>query len=180
MSSDTDLSAHEVLKRFSLDQRRKVVRKFRKQLKLSQTEFAALAGLSAPMLSLFENGQRDLSAAAFVRVEDAITEALAQRKLVPLADLLDPEKTVSHKSPLDTKAIVLKAQEELKRKEQKDPDYRRVSEMCRKLFADNQKMHARISELKGRIDLLSDLLDVKTREVRAAAEGEDLKAKLEH
>jgi transcriptional regulator with XRE-family HTH domain len=186
MSGDDPESAHEVLKKFSLEERRNVIRKFRKELKLSQTEFAALAGIGPSMLSRFENGNRDLSAEAFARVEDGIVEALAQRerKPVPLADLLDPEKTkkmFSRASPIDAKAIVRQAREELARKEAKDPDFRRVSAMCRNLFADNQKLHERISELKGRIDLLSDLLDVKTKEVRLreAAEGEDMKEKLE-
>ncbi len=79
-----------------LDERRKAIRKFRKQLKLSQAEFAKLAGIGQQMLSRFELGTRDLSPEAFARVEDAITEALARKRaavqgagrLVPLSNLL--------------------------------------------------------------------------------------------
>lgn len=67
--------------RFSIDERRKCIRKFRKQLKLSQAEFAALAGIGPSMLSRFELGNRDLSPEAYARVEEALAEAMAQRKL---------------------------------------------------------------------------------------------------
>jgi transcriptional regulator with XRE-family HTH domain len=178
---------------FTLDDRRKAIRKFRKQLKLSQGELAKLANIGQQMLSKFERGDRDLSPAAFLRVEEAITEALANRraalekadrmsKPVLLSDLLKPAKVkelISRKSPMDVRQIARQAQEEFRRKEQEDPDFRVLREVTANLLKDNQELRAQVAELRGRVDLLCDLLDVKTKEVRAAAEAQDLKAKLE-
>jgi transcriptional regulator with XRE-family HTH domain len=182
--SGTDLSAHEVLKKFSHEERRKAIREFRRDLNLSQTEFASLAGIGPSMLSRFENGNRDLSAEAYERVENAITDALAKKKAqrgVPLASLLYPEKTkklISSKKPISREKLI-SSQEEFERKTQMDPDFRVLREMTGKLLKDNQDLRAQVSELRGRVNLLSDLLGVKLKEVGAAAEAEDLQAKLE-
>jgi transcriptional regulator with XRE-family HTH domain len=52
------------------------IRTVRKRLRISQTEFAKLAGLSQPMLSRYERGDRNLSPEMIESVKRGINEAL--------------------------------------------------------------------------------------------------------
>ena len=69
------------LKKFGAEEVRKSLRKFRKELKLSQGELASLAGLAQNTLSQFERGKRNLSLDALTRLHNAITEALVQKEI---------------------------------------------------------------------------------------------------
>ena len=71
----------EQAKALGADELRRSIRKFRKQLKLSQAELASLAGLAQHTLSRFEMGKRNLSQDALNRVGDAIAKALDKKKL---------------------------------------------------------------------------------------------------
>jgi transcriptional regulator with XRE-family HTH domain len=59
-----------------LRERRKLLRLFRKQNRMSLSALGKLAGLSQPMLSQFENGDRDLSEEAWARVLDSMEKFL--------------------------------------------------------------------------------------------------------
>lgn len=63
-----------------LDERRKLVRDFREQIGMGLVEFGKLAKVSHPMLCQFENGDRDLSAEAWKRVQDAIAKAFPKHR----------------------------------------------------------------------------------------------------
>src|SRR5262245_60761882 len=62
--------------RFSLEERRNAFRKIRRQAGLSLAKMAEMAGLSESMLSKFETGSRDLSPAAYKRLEQTVVEIL--------------------------------------------------------------------------------------------------------
>lgn len=58
--------------------KRKLLRAFRKQYGLTLTELGKVAGVSQPMLSQFERGDRDLSPEAWERVHQAIGNLLRE------------------------------------------------------------------------------------------------------
>jgi transcriptional regulator with XRE-family HTH domain len=161
----------------------------RKSLGLTQAMLGKSAKVSGAWVNLVERGKINIGANAqrpvkekMHRVWCALATIEGERKGVPLADLLDPEKTkkmFSRASPIDTKAIIRQAQEEFRRKEQEDADFRVLREVTTNLLKDNQDLRAQVAELRGRVNLLADLLGVKLKEVGAAAEAEDLQAKLE-
>jgi transcriptional regulator with XRE-family HTH domain len=62
----------------TLEQRRKILRRFREQVDLSLDALASRAGLSKSMLSKFELGHRDLSREAWGRVIVAMGEILSK------------------------------------------------------------------------------------------------------
>lgn len=75
-----------------LSERRERLRAFRKKNRMSLAEFGKLAGLSQPMLSQFENGDRELSEDAWRRVQKAMDRhldknAVQQRGRQPLMSL---------------------------------------------------------------------------------------------
>jgi transcriptional regulator with XRE-family HTH domain len=78
----TNDEAANALKKFGAEEIRKSLRKFRRKLKLTQGELASLAGVGQEAISRFEQGKRNLSADALARVQTAIVEALANKKLV--------------------------------------------------------------------------------------------------
>jgi len=77
--SGTDAEA--AVKKFGATEIRKSLRRFRKQLKLSQKELANLAGLGQEAISRFEQGKRNLSSEALARLQGAIVKAMAQREI---------------------------------------------------------------------------------------------------
>lgn|SRR5262249_20082427 len=165
--------------KFDLDERRKTIRRFRKQLKLSQTEFAAMAGIGPSMLSRFENGSRDLSPETFANVEEAITDALAQRKAdlqrteastATLADLKHPERLARRNpglSPRETKAAVDEGRKQYWKELLAEKDAR-IKEL--------QALNAALQESNA---TLRALLDIRTKEHLLRIEGDELKARIE-
>ena len=61
-------------------QQRKMLRKFREQYSVTLVEFGQLCGISNPMLSQFENGNRNLSPDAWARVQAAMEKWPAIKK----------------------------------------------------------------------------------------------------
>ena len=72
----------ETVNKFSLDERRRALRKFRKKAGLSQSDLGKMAGLSFSAISRFERGSRDLSPEAFARVSNAVAEVLSGKRLL--------------------------------------------------------------------------------------------------
>ncbi len=162
-------SAHAVLNKFSLEERRTVIRKFRKQLKLSQSEFAALAGIGPSMLSRFENGDRDLSPEAFARVQAAITGALAQReRTVTLASLLTLGKKPQAEQSAEKQIAALREQvrglQQLRELQQKQ--IANLEKQCLDLEEIATLRHAQIEGLKRKLFSLG----VKTEEIEELLE----------
>jgi len=65
-----------------LDERRKALKKFRKQAGLSQWELARMSGMGQAIISRFESGDRDLSPEALTRLEQAIADVLSGKQSV--------------------------------------------------------------------------------------------------
>jgi predicted transcriptional regulator len=63
-----------------LDERRKALRKFRKEAGLSQWELARMSGMGQAIISRFESGTRDLSPEALTRLEQAIADVLSGKQ----------------------------------------------------------------------------------------------------
>ena len=74
------IARESIREHFSFEERRAGVRKYRKISGLSQDELARLADLSQTKISQFESGGQDLGEAAFVRVTEALANALAARR----------------------------------------------------------------------------------------------------
>ena len=72
------MSAAAISDKTPLRDRGKLLRKFRKQYRITLTKFGEYAGLSQPMLSQFERGDHDLSDEAWVRVKATIQKLLAE------------------------------------------------------------------------------------------------------
>jgi transcriptional regulator with XRE-family HTH domain len=64
----------------SLNERRKALKKFRKEAGFSQAEVASMTGIGQQMLSRFERGDRDLSPEALTRLEQAIADVLSGKQ----------------------------------------------------------------------------------------------------
>jgi transcriptional regulator with XRE-family HTH domain len=107
--------AAKTLKRMdaATDLWRRALPHLRRNMRLSQAELAALAGISQQSLSKFEDGSRALSAEAFARLEGALQKATRDRKadaennwgmnsLGLLAPPLWPFETFSQSSPTET------------------------------------------------------------------------------
>ena len=69
---------------FPFEQRSRGVREVRKQLGLSQRKLASLASISQPTLSDFENGITDISPDTMDRLNEALSEAAAQKKIAAI------------------------------------------------------------------------------------------------
>lgn len=78
-----------------LGQRRKLLRAFRKQYGITLTDLGKLAGLSNPMLSQFENGNRDLSAEAWTRVLKAMSDLITEDNTKRLAEIGKAKETAA-------------------------------------------------------------------------------------
>src|SRR6266849_5782665 len=86
--------------RFSFEERRVAVEKCRKISGLSQDELARLAKVSQSKVSQFENGDQELGEVAFLRVEEALVEAMSIRKAeVAIAERLLPLGSMLHAGP---------------------------------------------------------------------------------
>lgn len=81
MSDNTERAEKTV----PLGQRRKMLRTFRKQYGVTLVEFGQLCNISNPMLSQFENGDRNLSAEAWTRVATAMQEIRDARYTGPFS-----------------------------------------------------------------------------------------------
>jgi transcriptional regulator with XRE-family HTH domain len=91
--------------RFSFEERRVAIQKCRKICGLSQDELARLAKVSQSKVSEFENGTQDLGEEAFLRVEEALVEAMAARKAeVAIVSRLLPLGSMLHAGPRTEKA----------------------------------------------------------------------------
>jgi len=157
----------------------------RNLLGVTQKELAERANVDRSWLTMVEKGQINIGDAKLragvklkrARVWAALADIENDREAMkprPLSDLLHPEKweEISRESAeflartgLDAKQLVRESQAKDARKEAKDPDYRRVSEMCRSLFADNKKLHSRISELQAHVKLHQELHDVQKEQI---------------
>jgi|HubBroStandDraft_6_1064221.scaffolds.fasta_scaffold624439_2 transcriptional regulator with XRE-family HTH domain len=78
-----------------LRERRKLLRLFRKQNRMSLSALGELAGLSQPMLSQFENGDRDLSEEAWTRVLDAMEKFLLRANANYKAEIAQAQETAA-------------------------------------------------------------------------------------
>src|SRR5580704_2046878 len=78
-----------------LRERRKLLRLFRKQNRMSLSALGELAGLSQPLLSQFENGDRDLSEEAWTRVLDAMEKFLLRANANYKAEIAQAQETAA-------------------------------------------------------------------------------------
>jgi len=84
--SQAETVLQEHTKKVTLRDRRKLLRVFRKQYRVTLTELGELSDVSQPMLSQFERGDRDLSPEAWARVLVAIGKLVAvDKRLVDIA-----------------------------------------------------------------------------------------------
>jgi transcriptional regulator with XRE-family HTH domain len=75
--------------------RGKLLRKFRKQYRITLTEFGKLAGLSQPMLSQFERGDHNLSDEAWMRVLQTISDLIIEDNTKRLAEVGKAKETAA-------------------------------------------------------------------------------------
>jgi transcriptional regulator with XRE-family HTH domain len=170
------------MKRFSLRERRKALRKFREQAGLSLEEVAKRADLSKSMVSKFELGHRDLSPDAFGRLQKVVTKALAQHK-ISLRRKEDAEKRNAAETaktaqtfgvPLSSlSSMTLETYtESCKRMEQKyGPHWQEVFQA---LFDAGEKQ----ADLEARIEELRDLLAVETHKALDETEARDIRERI--
>jgi transcriptional regulator with XRE-family HTH domain len=76
-----------------LSKRRKLLRTFRKQYGITLDELGDLTDLSKSMLSLFENGERDLSLEAWARVLAAMSKLITEDDARRLAEIEKAKQT---------------------------------------------------------------------------------------
>jgi transcriptional regulator with XRE-family HTH domain len=101
--------------RFSFEERRVAVQKCRKISGLTQAELAHLAKVSQSKVSQFENGDQDLGEEAFLRVEEALVEAMATRKAeVAMATRLLPLRSMLHAGPKKPRTLMEQIETEIK------------------------------------------------------------------
>jgi transcriptional regulator with XRE-family HTH domain len=87
-------------RKFSFDARRAAVQKLREGYGLTQAALAQAANISQAKLSMFETGEQDLSEDAFMRVEEALIDAIAARKVqLATAERLLPLTSLRHAGP---------------------------------------------------------------------------------
>ena len=98
MSGDDAVSGSA--ERWNYEDRRRTLRKKRKELKMSQTDLARLAGFDRYTVSRFESGAADIKGRTLARLEEVITDMMAGRKL---ADVMRMQRmqlgTLSEMSP---------------------------------------------------------------------------------
>src|SRR5438309_979865 len=72
--------ARDLMNRFTVAQRGKAIRKFRRDANLTQDEFGAMVGLTGAMISAFERGISDVSVESFARIQSALNEIISDSK----------------------------------------------------------------------------------------------------
>lgn len=152
--------ADSIMEHWPLDERRRCLKKFRKKMKISQAQLAALAQVSQPTLSRFERGDRDLSPAAFARVQSAIVDALAERTWEKrLREIIASQKEI------------ITLQRELLDKWESD-GREAVGELT-------GPKDARIAELEKQVRELRELYDVGTMVALAHEQFEELRGQFD-
>jgi transcriptional regulator with XRE-family HTH domain len=81
MSQDEAPSSAEY---FSYEERRRTLKKLRKQAKISQRRLAELCGVTHFTIGRFENGRQDVSPKTLKKMEEALSDALAGLKITAL------------------------------------------------------------------------------------------------
>lgn len=112
-----------------LSKRRKLLRTFRKQYGITLDELGDLTDLSKSMLSLFDNGERDLSSEAWTRVLTAMSNLIADDNAKRLAEIAKAKETATKLGafgvPGDVLEHLLKSDEQFA-KEQAEIDAERI------------------------------------------------------
>ena len=102
-------------RKFSFDGRRAAVQKLREGYGFTQAELAQAAQVSQPKLSQFETGEQDLGEAAFMRVEGALVDAIAARKLeLATAERFLPLSSMLHVGPRKRQTSMEQIEAEIK------------------------------------------------------------------
>lgn len=189
--------------KFSLSERRKMVRKFRHEAGLGLARLAAMAGLSESMLSMFERGKRDLSPIAMERLMEAITDILAGKKLEALRKTETAQKLVPLKSLLSPTLESVREGAAARKQIAESPtlfhdianmgaqiallkrivgSYKREStindEIIELLRSEDARKDEKIARLEEQKKLLADLLNVETDKGLATKDAEELREKI--
>src|SRR5215472_14425605 len=70
--------------RWDFEERRRVIRKKRKELGLSQQRLADLADVAVFTVSRFETGAQDIKPKTLAKIEEALTDAIAARRMTQM------------------------------------------------------------------------------------------------